>query len=541
MNTDKLIKDLNGLGVIPSKLHYNLSYEELFEYETSPELKDYAKVFVTKSGAVAVDTGIFTGRSPKDKYVVYDDTTKDTVWWKNEMNKNSDNKPMSTEVWTDLKQLVTEYLNGKELFVMDAFVGASEKNRLPIRVITDIAWAAHFVKNMFIVPTEKELENFSPKFIMLHAPRVTNKKWQEHKLNSDVFVTFNYTENMALVGGTWYGGEIKKGFFSVMNYFLPLKNIASMHCSANMGKSGDTAIFFGLSGTGKTTLSADPERFLIGDDEHGWDDDGVFNFEGGCYAKCINLDPKKEPQIYNAIRRNTILENVVYDPETGEIDYSDASKTENTRASYPLSHIPNAVIPSVGPHPQNIIFLTADAFGVLPPVAVLSPDEAMYYFISGYTAKLAGTERGIIEPVPTFSAAFGAAFLTLPPIVYARLLAEKMQKHNAHAYLVNTGWIGGPYGVGKRIDIDVSRKIIHAILDGSILKTQYQTMPFFNLKLPKHLEGINDEILNPRNTWEDKSAYDNQAQKLAQSFIDNFQRFAADSETSRLVNFGPKL
>jgi len=293
--------------------------------------------------------------------------------------------------------------------------------------------------------------------------------------------------------------------------------------------------------TGKTTLSADPERFLIGDDEHGWDDDGVFNFEGGCYAKCINLDPKKEPQIYNAIRRNTILENVVYDPETGEIDYSDASKTENTRASYPLSHIPNAVIPSVGPHPQNIIFLTADAFGVLPPVAVLSPDEAMYYFISGYTAKLAGTERGIIEPVPTFSAAFGAAFLTLPPIVYARLLAEKMQKHNAHAYLVNTGWIGGPYGVGKRIDIDVSRKIIHAILDGSILKTQYQTMPFFNLKLPKHLEGINDEILNPRNTWEDKSAYDNQAQKLAQSFIDNFHRFAADSETSRLVNFGPKL
>lgn len=541
MNSDKLFNDLIDLGIKTSKVHYNLSYEELFEHETRPDLKDYAKGFVTKCGAVAVDTGIFTGRSPKDKYVVYDDTTKDVVWWKNEINKTSDNKPMSPTVWTELKQLVVNYFCDKELYVMDAFVGASEKHRLPIRVITDIAWAAHFVKNMFIVPTEEELKNFEPQFIMLHAPRVTNPNWLEHKLNSEVFVTFNFTDKMALVGGTWYGGEIKKGFFSVMNYYLPLKNVASMHCSANMGKDGDTAIFFGLSGTGKTTLSADPKRFLIGDDEHGWNEEGIFNFEGGCYAKCINLDPKKEPQIYQAIRRNTILGNVVYNPETGEIDFSDASKTENTRASYPLSHIPNAIIPSIGPHPKNIIFLTADAFGILPPVAVLSPEEAMYYFISGYTAKLAGTERGIIEPIPTFSAAFGAAFLTLPPIIYARLLADKMQKHNAHAYLVNTGWIGGPYGIGNRIDIDVSRKIIHAILDGSILQTNYDIMPFFNLKIPKHIEGIDDNILNPRYTWEDKEAYDKQAQTLAKAFVDNFQSFTTDDETKELIDFGPKI
>ena len=533
--------DLSQYGIHDVReVFYNLSYDELYAHETDPELEGYEKGFVTDTGAVAVDTGIFTGRSPKDKYIVREGTSQDNIWWADGKNR-SDNKPISEEVWESLKDTTLKQFYGKKLYVMDAFCGANENTRIKIRVITEVAWMAHFVKNMFIRPSDEDLESFEPDFVMLNACKTVNEKWEEQDLNSDVYVAFNLKERKAVVGGTWYGGEIKKGFFSMMNYYLPLRGMASMHCSANMGKNGDTAIFFGLSGTGKTTLSADPDRYLIGDDEHGWDDEGIFNFEGGCYAKCINLSKEKEPDIYNAIRRNALLENVVYDEKTGEIDFSDTSKTENTRVSYPLYHIKNIVKPvSKGAHPKKVIFLTADAFGILPPVARLNRDQAMYYFLSGYTAKLAGTERGVKEPLPTFSSAFGAAFLLLHPTVYAQELAKKMKEHGATAYLVNTGWIGGPYGVGQRIDIDSTRNIIRSILDGSLDRAEVEELAPFGLMIPKDVRGVDSGILNPKNTWKYETAYMKQADELAQKFIENFNNFTDTEEGQRLVAAGPQ-
>ncbi len=536
--------DLSKYGIHGEhEIFYNPSYEELFNFELDPNNEGWERGVLTNLDAVAVDTGIFTGRSPKDKYIVEEETSKDNIWWRNEQRKSSDNKPISESVWRDLWENSAKALSEtKRIFVMDAFAGANEDTRLKIRVITQVAWAAHFVKNMFIRPTEEELKDFEPDFVMLHTPKTTNPKWREHGLNSEVYVAFNLKEKRAAVGGTWYGGEIKKGFFSIMNYYLPLKGIASMHCSANMGEKGDTAIFFGLSGTGKTTLSADPKRRLIGDDEHGWDDDGVFNFEGGCYAKVINLDPEKEPVIYKAIKRNALLENVVVDAVRGnEVFFNCAVKTENTRVSYPIYHVENAIIPSKGGHPKNVIFLTADAFGVLPPVAKLTMEQTKYYFLNGYTAKVAGTERGIKEPVPTFSAAFGAAFLLLHPTVYAEVLVKKMQQHGSQAWLVNTGWTGGPYGVGKRIDLPVTRKIIDAILDGTLEKAEYELFPVFNLWIPKEIPGIDSAILNPRNTWKDKQAYDKTRLELAKKFIENFKQFMDNEEGIKLAEVGPKL
>jgi phosphoenolpyruvate carboxykinase (ATP) len=497
---------------------------------------------VTSTGAVAVDTGIFTGRSPKDKYIVRESESEKNIWWAAPNRKGSDNKPVSEEVWQHLKSLSQCQLSGKNLYVTDAFCGTNPNTRLKIRVISEVAWMSHFVKNMFIRPTDEELTDFKPDFVLLNACKTTNPKCKEQSLNSEVYATFNIKERMAVIGGTWYGGEIKKGMFSIMNYFLPLRGIASMHCSANMGKKGDTAIFFGLSGTGKTTLSADPKRLLIGDDEHGWDDEGIFNFEGGCYAKCINLSKENEPDIYNAIKRDALLENVVFDKETGIIDFRDASKTENTRVSYPIYHINNIVKPvSKGGHPKNIIFLTADAFGILPPVAKLTYDQTMYHFLSGYTAKVAGTERGIKEPTPTFSSCFGAAFLLLHPTVYAQELAKKMKQHGSTAYLVNTGWIGGPYGIGKRIDIPSTRAIIDAILEEDLLKAEYEELPVFGLMIPKSVKGVDSHILNPRNLWAKKEDWDAAAKSLAEKFIKNFENFTDNDEGKRLVAAGPKI
>lgn len=539
----QLLTELSNIGINNiEEVFYNLSYEELFEHETDPNLKGYEKGFVTSTGAVAVDTGIFTGRSPKDKYIVKESENEHNIWWADPKRKGSDNKPISEDVWNDLLQISLQQLNGKKLYVTDAYCGANENTRIKVRVVTEVAWMAHFVKNMFIRPADEELKDFKPDFVMLNACKTTNTKWKEHGLNSEIYAAFNLKEKLAVIGGTWYGGEIKKGFFTIMNYYLPLRGIASMHCSANMGKDGDTAIFFGLSGTGKTTLSTDPNRALIGDDEHGWDDEGVFNFEGGCYAKTINLDKEKEPEIFNAIKRDALLENVVYDEQTGEVDFNDNSKTENTRVSYPIYHIENIVKPvSKGTHPKNVIFLTADAFGVLPPVAKLNRDQTMYYFLSGYTAKVAGTERGIKEPKPTFSAAFGAAFLLLHPTVYAKELIKKMDEHNSTAWLVNTGWIGGPYGIGKRIDIKPTRAIINAILNGSLLETEFDELPIFGLNIPREVQGVDVSILNPRNLWKDKDAYDKQARTLAQKFIDNFVTYTDTEEGKRLVQAGPKL
>jgi phosphoenolpyruvate carboxykinase (ATP) len=525
----------------PGTIYYNLSYDELFQHETDPSNQGYERGYITSTGAVAVDTGIFTGRSPKDKYIVMEETTKDNIWWASPTAKRSDNHPINEHIWQDLKQTTLNQFHGKKLYVMDAFCGANENSRLKIRVITEVAWMAHFVKNMFIRPTDEELIDFEPDFVMLNACKTVNEDWERHDLNSDVYVAFNIKEKLSLVGGTWYGGEIKKGFFSIMNYYLPLNGMASMHCSANMGKNGDTAIFFGLSGTGKTTLSADPERYLIGDDEHGWDDDGIFNFEGGCYAKCINLSQDKEPDIYNAIQRDALLENVVFNPNTGDINFYDTTKTENTRVSYPIHHIQNIVKPvSKGTHPKKIIFLTADAFGVFPPVSRLTREQAMYYFLSGYTSKLAGTERGVKEPLPTFSSAFGAAFLMLHPTVYARQLADKMKKHGATAYLVNTGWIGGPYGVGQRIDLESTRNIIRAILDGSLDNVEVAEVVPFGLNIPKEVKGVDPYILNPKNTWKYESAYVKQAERLADKFIQNFNQFLDTEEGQRLVAAGPQ-
>ncbi|MEI6767025.1 MAG: phosphoenolpyruvate carboxykinase (ATP) [Bacteroidota bacterium] len=540
---DNKCLDLTRYGITDAKEVYrNLSYDELFKHETSANLEGYERCFVTETGAIAVDTGVFTGRSPKDKYIVKESESEKNIWWAGPNRKGSDNKPVSEEVWKHLLGISQKQLSGKKLYVTDAFCGTNANTRLKIRVITEIAWASHFVKNMFIRPTEEELKDFEPDFVLLHACKATNPDWKEQGLNSEVFGTFNIKDRMAVVGGTWYGGEMKKGMFSIMNYFLPLRGIASMHCSANMGKDGDTAIFFGLSGTGKTTLSADPKRLLIGDDEHGWDDDGIFNFEGGCYAKTINLSKENEPDIYNAIKRDAILENIVFDEKTGKIDYADGSKTENTRASYPIYHIDNIVKPvSRGGHPKNIIFLTADAFGVFPPVAKLNYDQTMYHFLSGYTAKVAGTERGIVEPTPTFSSCFGAAFLLLHPTVYAQELAKKMMAHGSSAFLVNTGWIGGPYGVGKRIDIPSTRAIIDAILEGTLANEEFEELPLLNVSIPKAVKNVDSKILNPRNLWADPTQWDESARKLAQRFIDNFKNFTDNDEGKRLESAGPKI
>jgi len=530
--TDELSK--YGISGV-SEIIYNPSYDTLFAEEMSPDLTGFEKGTLTANGTVAVDTGIFTGRSPKDKYIVKDDTTRDTVWWADQ-GKN-DNKAIDQSTWQHLKDLATKQLSNKRLFVIDAFCGTNEDSRLKVRFIMEVAWQAHFVTNMFIRPTDQELIDFEPDFVMINASKTTNPKWQEQGLNSENFVAFNLTENMGVIGGTWYGGEMKKGLFSVMNYLLPLQGMASMHCSANMGEKGDTAIFFGLSGTGKTTLSTDPKRALIGDDEHGWDDDGVFNFEGGCYAKTIRLSEEAEPDIFRAIRHDALLENVVIDAD-GNVDYHDASKTENARVSYPIHHITNIVEPvSRGGHAQKVIFLTADAFGVLPPVSKLTEAQTQYHFLSGFTAKLAGTERGITEPTPTFSACFGAAFLTLHPTQYAQQLVKRMEACGAEAYLVNTGWNGS----GKRISIQDTRAIIDAILDGSIERAQTKQIPYFNLAVPLALPGVNSSILDPRDTYATAAEWDEKAQHLAQLFIDNFARYTDKPEGQALVAAGPQL
>ena len=535
-------QDLLQYGIKDVKeILYNPSYNQLFAEETKPGLSKYEKGIITRTGAVSVDTGIFTGRSPKDKYVVLDNKTRNTVWWKSDMAKVSDNKPIPFEIWNYCKSLSVKQLSEKRLFVVDCFCGANENTRLSVRFILEVAWQAHFVKNMFIRPEQEELDNFKPEFVVLNASKTTNPEWKKQGLNSENFVMFNLTEGMAVIGGTWYGGEMKKGIFSVMNYYLPLKGIASMHCSANVGKNGDTAIFFGLSGTGKTTLSTDPERALVGDDEHGWDDEGVFNFEGGCYAKCINLSKKNEPDIYDAIKRDALLENLVVLSD-GTIDYNDGSKTENTRVSYPIYHIHNVVKPvSKAGHAKKVIFLSADSFGVLPPVSRLTEEQTRYYFLSGYTAKVAGTERGIVEPVPSFSACFGAAFLMLDPITYANELTRKMKMNNAEAWLVNTGWMGGPFGTGNRIDLPSTRRIINAILDDSISKGDFITLPIFNLNVPLEIEGVDCNILDPGKSWDSPAKWHIAATDLALKFINNFSKFTANKETARLVGHGPKV
>lgn len=532
LSVDKLGKyGITGV----SEVVYNPSYETLFAEETADNLTGFEKGVITNNGTVAVDTGIFTGRSPKDKYIVKDDLTKDTIWW-SDQGKN-DNKPIRQETWVHLKNLVTQELSNKRLFVVDAFCGTNVNSRLKVRFIVEVAWQAHFVTNMFIRPSDAELIDFEPDFIVMNGSKTTNSKWQEQGLNSENFVAFNLTEKIQVIGGTWYGGEMKKGMFSVMNYLLPLNGMASMHCSANMDSAGNTSIFFGLSGTGKTTLSTDSKRGLIGDDEHGWDDDGVFNFEGGCYAKTIRLSKEAEPDIYGAIKRDALLENVVIDAQ-GQVDYNDASKTENARVSYPIYHIENIVKPiSKGGHAQKVIFLTADAFGVLPPVSKLTKEQTQYHFLSGFTAKLAGTERGITEPTPTFSACFGAAFLTLHPTQYAEQLVKRMEACGAEAYLVNTGWNGS----GKRISIQDTRGIIDDILDGSIEKAETKVIPIFNLEVPTYLPGVDQGILDPRDTYATPQEWEVKAEKLAQLFIDNFENYTDKEQGKALVKAGPSL
>ena len=530
--------DLKKYGITGvTEIVYNPSYDELFREETKKGLRGYEKGQLTETGAVNVMTGVYTGRSPKDKFFVMDETTKDTIWWTSDEYKN-DNKPVTKKAWKELKKIAVEELSGKKLFVVDTFCGANENSRLKIRFIMEVAWQAHFVKNMFIRPTDEELENYGePDFVVLNASKAKVKNYKELGLNSETAVVFNLTEKMQVIINTWYGGEMKKGMFSYMNYLLPLKGMASMHCSANTNEKGETAIFFGLSGTGKTTLSTDPKRQLIGDDEHGWDDDGVFNFEGGCYAKVINLSQENEPDIWNAIRRNARLENVTVDKK-GKIDYADKSVTENTRVSYPIFHIENIVKPvSKAPAAKKVIFLSADAFGVLPPVSILTPEQTKYYFLSGFTAKLAGTERGITEPTPTFSACFGAAFLSLHPTKYGEELVKKMQKSGAKAYLVNTGW----NGTGKRISIKDTRGIIDAILDGSIDKAPTKTMPIFDFVVPTALPGVDPAILDPRDTYKSAKDWEVKAEDLANRFVKNFVKFTGNEEGKKLVTAGPKV
>ncbi len=543
ISNEKIIADLKGYGIHDvENILYNPSYEELYEQEMNPALEGFEKGQLSELGAVNVMTGKFTGRSPKDKYIVMDDKTKNTVWWA-EQAKTSDNKPVDQAVWKHCYDLGAKQLSGKKLYVVDGYAGANEDSRIKVRFIMEVAWQAHFVKNMFIRPSDEELENYEPDFVMLNAAKTNNPEWKNMKrtdgvpFNSENFVVFNLTEGRAVVGGSWYGGEMKKGIFSIMNYYLPLKGMAAMHCSANVGKDGDTAIFFGLSGTGKTTLSTDPKRALVGDDEHGWDEDGIFNFEGGCYAKTINLDKESEPDIFDAIKRDALLENVTV-AEDGKIDFNDGSTTQNTRVSYPIYHIDNIVKPvSKAGHATKVIFLTADAFGVMPPVAKLTPEQTKYHFLSGFTAKLAGTEVGVTAPVPTFSACFGAAFLTLHPTKYGQELVKKMEEHGASAYLVNTGW----NGTGKRISIKDTRGIIDAILDGSIDTAETKNIPVFNMEVPTALPGVDPAILDPRDTYTDPSEWDKKANELAKLFIKNFEQYTDNEEGKGLVAAGPQL
>ena len=530
--------DLTKYGITgTTEVIYNPSYEQLFAEETKPGLEGFEKGQETELGAVNVMTGVYTGRSPKDKFIVFDETSKDTGWWTSEEYKN-DNKPLSTESWNVLKEIAQKELSNKKLFVVDAFCGANPSTRLKVRFIMEVAWQAHFVTNMFIRPTAEELASFGePDFVIYNASKATVPNYQELGLNSETAVVFNLTSKEQIIINTWYGGEMKKGMFSMMNYYLPLQGIASMHCSANTNEKGETAVFFGLSGTGKTTLSTDPKRMLIGDDEHGWDDECVFNFEGGCYAKVINLDKESEPDIYNAIRRNALLENVTV-AEDGKINFADKSVTENTRVSYPIDHIENIVKPvSKAPAAKKVIFLSADAFGVLPPVSVLTPEQTQYYFLSGFTAKLAGTERGITEPTPTFSACFGAAFLSLHPTKYGEELVKKMEMNGAKAYLVNTGW----NGTGKRISIKDTRGIIDAILDGSIDNAPTKTIPFFDFVVPTELPGVDSGILDPRDTYECSCQWEEKAKDLAGRFIKNFTKYTGNEAGKALVAAGPQL
>ena len=530
--------DLSKYGISgTTEIVHNPSYEELFTAEMDPTLEGYEKGQVSELGAVNVMTGVYTGRSPKDKYIVMDANSKDTVWWTSDEFKN-DNHPMSESVWATVKDLAVKELSGKKLYVVDAFCGANADTRMAVRFIVEVAWQAHFIKNMFIVPTEEELKSFEPDFVVYNASKAAVENYKELGLNSSTCVAFNITSREQVILNTWYGGEMKKGMFSMMNYYLPLKGIASMHCSANTDMNGEnTALFFGLSGTGKTTLSTDPKRLLIGDDEHGWDDNGVFNFEGGCYAKVINLDKESEPDIYNAIRRDALLENVTVDKD-GKIDFADKSVTENTRVSYPIDHIQNIVRPiSSAPAAKNVIFLSADAFGVLPPVSILTPAQTQYYFLSGFTAKLAGTERGITEPTPTFSACFGQAFLELHPTKYAEELVKKMEKSGAKAYLVNTGW----NGTGKRISIKDTRGIIDAILSGAINEAPTKKIPYFDFEVPTSLPGVDPAILDPRDTYADAAEWNKKAEDLASRFIKNFAKYEGNEHGKALVSAGPQL
>ena len=538
MKKEKLVKFLEEHGIHNVKeIVYNPTYEELFVEETKPELEGFEKGQETELGAVNVMTGVYTGRSPKDKFIVEDENSKDTIWWTSPEYKN-DNHRASQEAWNECKKIATNELSNKRLFVVDGFAGANKDTRMAVRFIVEVAWQAHFIKNMFIRPTDEELENFEPDFIVYNASKAKVENYKELGLNSETAVMFNITSREQVIINTWYGGEMKKGIFSMMNYYLPLKGIASMHCSANTDLEGkNTAIFFGLSGTGKTTLSTDPKRLLIGDDEHGWDDNGVFNFEGGCYAKVINLDKDSEPDIYNAIRRDALLENVTVDAN-GKIDFADKSVTENTRVSYPINHIENIVKPiSSAPEAKNVIFLSADAFGVLPPVSILTPEQTQYYFLSGFTAKLAGTERGITEPTPTFSACFGQAFLELHPTKYAYELVRKMKKSGAKAYVVNTGW----NGTGKRISIKDTRGIIDAILNGSINNVPTKKIPYFDFEVPTELPGVATNILDPRDTYQNASEWDEKAQNLASLFIKNFNKYETNEAGKALVKAGPKV
>ena len=523
-------------------VYRNLSFHELFQHETNPDLTGFERAVVTTTGATSVDTGEFTGRLPAAKYIVDEEIAHDTIWWAGPDRRGSGNNLIPVATWDTLKKIALDQLNGQDLYIVDGFAGANPDTRIAVRVICEVAWQAHFCKNMFIRPAEEELEDFKPDWTILNASKTNCPDWENQEgMTTKEFVAFNISERMTIIGGTWYGGEMKKGIFTMMNYFLPLMGIGAFHCSANEGKEGDTALFFGLSGTGKTTLSTDPNRGLIGDDEHGWDDEGIFNFEGGCYAKTIDLSSDTEPEIFAAIKRNALLENVVVDAD-GNVDYADVSKTQNTRVSYPIEHIENIVRPqSKGGHPKKIIFLTCDAFGVLPPVAKLTKEQAMYQYLIGYTAKVAGTEIGVTEPKAAFSSCFGAPFLALHPTAYASVLGAKMEEHGSSAYLVNTGWSGGAYGTGERMSLKVTRKIIDAILDGSLDAGEFEEMPIFGFALPKAINGVDSTLLNARNTWSDKDAYDETAKKLAQLFVDNFKTYTDTEEGKAVEQVGPKL
>ena len=524
-----------GISGVQTVVH-NPSYDQLYEDELQPGLEGFARGYLTELGAVNVLTGEYTGRSPKDKFIVMDDTTRDSYWWNGNGTKN-DNKPIDTAVWNDLKALAAKQLSGKKLYIVDGFCGANKDTCMKVRFVMEVAWQAHFVKNMFIRPSDQELADFTPDFTVVNASMATNPDWERHGMNSPTFVAFNLTERMQLIGGSWYGGEMKKGLFSVMNYLLPQKGIASMHCSANSGANGDVALFFGLSGTGKTTLSASSNRSLIGDDEHGWDDDGIFNFEGGCYAKTSDLSETSEPEIYRAIRRDALLENVMVDAD-GKIDFSDTSLTLNTRVSYPIYHIDNIVRPvSKAGHAKHVLFLTADAFGVLPPVSILDDAATQYHFLSGFTAKMAGMERGMTEHQPTFSACFGAAFLTLHPTKYAEVLNKRMHDAGAKAYLINTGW----NGQGKRISLANTRALINAIFDGELDNAETETLPIFNLQMPKALAGLDSHVLDPRSSYDDPAEWEKRAHHLGGLFVDNFKKFTDNDAGKVLVAAGPQI